>query len=352
MRNAPVLALCFMILLSSCTTAQKETAPAQTGPPAITESYITRWDQNDNIDSPAVWHGPGNRHWLIATAKTSDALVVYNAVDGHELHRVGGPGNGPGQFERPNGIAVVDDHVLVVERDNHRVQVLKLPELTSIGSFGSESLVRPYGLYAESSGNTWTVFVTDNYETADERIPDPGALGERVKKFTVSLTNDRLESTLDISFGATTGKGVLYVVESIWGDPVSRRLCIADEHETERCVKVYTYDGEFTGLTAASGLIENECEGIVLYERGNGGYWVVTDQGRQSNVFYVLDRDSFSLLGSFTGSHTANTDGIALSNSPLGPFSSGAFFAVHDDGGVSAFSWQTIADSLGLALSH
>ena len=78
----------------------------------------------------------------------------------------------------------------------------------------------------------------------------------------------------------------------------------------------------------------------------------VTDQGHQSNVFYVLDRDSFSLLGSFTGSHTVNTDGIALSNSPFGSFSSGAFFAVHDDGGVSAFSWQTIADSLGLALPH
>jgi len=32
----------------------------------------------------------------------------------------------------------------------------------------------------------------------------------------------------------------------------------------------------------------------------------------------------------------------------FGPFSTGAFYAVHDDGNVAAFSWTAIAGALGL----
>ncbi|HST60286.1 MAG TPA: hypothetical protein VLK84_16385 [Longimicrobium sp.] len=43
-----------------------------------------------------------------------------------------------------------------------------------------------------------------------------------------------------------------------------------------------------------------------------------------------------------------NTDGVALTQTGFGPFPASAFYAVHDDGNVAAFSWSAIADALGL----
>lgn len=90
-------------------------------------------------------------------------------------------------------------------------------------------------------------------------------------------------------------------------------------------------------------------EGIALYQCGNGaGYWIVTDQGETVNTFHVLDRSSFEHVGSFTGAQTRLTDGVALTQERFGPFPAGVFYASHQDGAVSAFSWHDIAAALRL----
>ena len=52
--------------------------------------------------------------------------------------------------------------------------------------------------------------------------------------------------------------------------------------------------------------------------------------------------------GAFSGAVTANTDGVALTGRSFGPFSRGAFYAVHDDGNVAAFDLAEIVRALGL----
>src|SRR3546814_3545447 len=78
---------------------------------------------DDNIDSPAAWAAPDGRVLVIATAKATDRLVVYDGATGETLRHVGRSGAGEGEFDRPNGVAVVDELLFVVERDNRRVQV-------------------------------------------------------------------------------------------------------------------------------------------------------------------------------------------------------------------------------------
>src|SRR5690606_15312811 len=113
--------------------------------PVVREAFQLPLDVSAELDSPTVWHGPDGQHWLLITAKEANAVLINDAATGAALGRVGQPGTGPGQFAYPNGIAVLDDILLVVERDNHRVQVLTLPDLVSVGSFGSDELLRPYG---------------------------------------------------------------------------------------------------------------------------------------------------------------------------------------------------------------
>lgn len=320
----------------------------------IDEAFVTARDTADNVDSPAVWHGPDGQHWLLTTAKEGDVVRVFDAVTGDSLRRVGGSGAAPGAMDRPNGIAVVDDLLLVVERNNRRVQGFALPSFAPLGTFGQQHLRRPYGLTVVPQGGpddeqtAYTVYVTDAYEAPDESVPPLGELGERVKQYRLTLPGDTLQAELVRSFGDTTGTGVLKAVESIWADPENDRLLIAEEREGESQIKVYDLNGRFRNETIPTRFFPHEAEGIVLYRCDAGGYWITTDQSETGNTFHIFDRADLAYRGSFRGQTVSNTDGIAVTERAFGSFPRGALYAVHNDGNTGVFSWALIADALRL----
>jgi 3-phytase len=170
-----------------------------------------------------------------------------------------------------------------------------------------------------------------------------------VRQFRVAVGARSLQAEPLGAFGDTAGPGRLKFVESIAADVPNNRLLIAEELETESHIKVYTLDGKFTGQIIDSGLFPNQAEGIILYACGDtAGYWIATDQGMATNTFHVFDRQSLAHVGSFQGEATLTTDGIALTQRGFADFPSGAFYAVHNDGNVAAFSWAAIADALQL----
>ena len=327
--------------------------PIVAGLVTVKERYSTMRDEQDNVDSPAIWHGPNGEHWLIATAKYTDTLLVHNAVDGKLLRRFGEFGSEPGQLDRPNGVFVIDDLLWVVERDNRRVQVLRLPGFESLLSFGADGdlpLRKPYGLWVHRlAADDYRVYVTDSYETADEQIPLPEELDQRVRPYRVQMTGAP-KVTAEAAFGDTAGRGMLRIVESIWGDPATGNLMVADEEEyLERNVKVYGLDGKFRGQRMGGGVFHFQAEGLALYTCADGsGWWFATDQGKQENYFHVFERRSLEYFGSFTGTQTLNTDGIWLTQTALPGFAQGAFFAVHDDGNVAAFDLGEVLSALQL----
>jgi 3-phytase len=262
------------------------------------------------------------------------------------LRTVGGRGRGQREFLRPNGVAVADDLLFVVERDNRRVQVLHLPSLEHVMYFGTAELVKPYGIaLLRRSPHVLEVFITDDYRGFLGRTPADRRLGARIKHFRIS-TGTRAAHLVQ-AFGAVTGAGRLRQVESIAVDPDNGLLLIADEEALD--IKIYDADGRFTGRTIGGDVLKHEPEGIVLYACPEGaGYWIVADQHRRDNRFLVFDRSSLTLRGAFTGHQVTNTDGVALVQSSVGAMSAGAFYAVHDDSAVGAFSWTAIATALGL----
>ena len=316
----------------------------------VRETFVTPFDTADNVDGPSVWHGPAGQHWLLSTAKSTDVVLVHDAATGAPIRRVGGPGTVPGRLARPNGITVIGDVLLVVERDNHRVQGFRLPDFAPLGTFGDTLLRLPYGIasYAEAAG-THMVYVTDNYERPDGSVPRDRELGARVKQFRVSLGGGALRAAHVRSFGDTAGPGVLRVVESIMPDAANDRLLIAEETETDSHVKVYDLAGRFTGRVFGRGHFPQQAEGIALYACGDGaGYWITTDQGDDVNTYHVFDRVSLEHVAAFGGERIRRTDGVALTQTGFGPFPAGAFYASHLDGSVGALSWAAIAEAAGL----
>jgi 3-phytase len=325
----------------------------------VEESYVTTRDPSMDIDSVATHQGTDGATWLFATAKQANVVRIYDASTGEVLRDFGGTGENSGQFRRPNGIVAIDGMLVIVERDNHRIQVLNLPELEPIAVFGEDLLIRPYGAYVQETGaSRYRLFVTDNYETPDERVPPEQELDRRVQVWDLDIGRDPDGTVRSVAaarmqtFGETSGPGVLRVVESLWGDPDQDRLMVAEEDPAGgRVLKVYSLDGRFSGTIVGDGIFRVQPEGIALYECGGDGYWITTDQGRERNVFHLFDRRSLAHVGAFSGITTLNTDGIWLARDPLPGFPAGALFAVHDDQAVAAFDWQAIATALDLPAS-
>ncbi|MFL6588395.1 MAG: phytase [Luteimonas sp.] len=351
------------VLLAGCTTSSpRPTSPEAhagtdveaAGRPVIVEAWRSSAHAGDELDSLATWPTPEGGTWLIATAKRTHQLRVFDADTGAMLRTVGARGAMPGQFDRPNGIAVHGDLVFVAERDNHRVQVFSLPGFTPLAAFGADDLRSPYGLWVhETAPDAFDVYVTDSFmDGADHKqVPDFARLDQRVRRYRFEAHDGGAPKVTALgSFGATDAQTALRIVESIAGDAAHDQLLIADEDLRHNAtVHVYTLEGASTGRALPAGTFDAEPEGIALWSCSvDGGYWIVADQLRPRTVFRVFDRAQLTPAGSFTGAHVAATDGIALHPSPTARFPAGALFAVDDDASVVAFDLREVATALQL----
>lgn len=363
MRPHPVSVLfSAALVLSGCASrpalAPVAVAAAPSARPVIEavvpERYVSPSLAGDELDSLATWPTTDGGLWLVATAKSTHRLVVFDAATGERLHTVGGKGTGPGEFLRPNGIAAWGDHLFVVERDGRRVQVLRLPAFEPVGSFGAEALRSPYGVWLrEVAPGEIEAYVTDSYMQG-RVVPPAEDLDERIRRYRVSFgaRGGMVARELD-AFG-DTGHGALHMVESLAGDPVTQVLLVADEFPpAASTLRVYALDGTYAGsdVTTAFGA---EAEGVALWDCGIGddgapaGYWIAADQLQPTTRFHVFDRVTLAPVGTFSGGTVAWTDGIAVHAAAAPGFPHGALFAVHDDRSVAAFDLGGIARALGL----
>lgn len=338
--------------------AQAVQRTTQTTPQVVRvpERYVSVPMPTDELDSLATWTGADGKTWLIGSGKASHRLSVFDASTGRLLRQVGEPGVQPGQFRRPNGLAVSGNLLFVAERDNHRVQVLRLPDFTALGVFGADELRAPYGLWVERRPDTsMQVFVTDNFMYGQQHdvLPQWEELARRVHRFEVSMgTDNALQVRALGSFGDTSERNALRIVESIAGDQHHQRLLIADEATgdgRESTLRQYGTDGRFSGHSTPAGSFAAQAEGIGLWACSDTtGYWIASDQLRPRTRFHLFDRNNLRRIGSFEGDRVANTDGIALHAAALPGYPAGALFAVDDDQAVAAFDLADVVAALQL----
>ena len=306
--------------------------------------------EGKDVDSLAFWAGPEGPPWLLVTQKDLSYILVLDATTGELLDTVGGMGEELGKFNRPNGLAVVDDLVLAVERDSRRVQVLRLPDFEPLGTFGEDVLQFPYGVAVDRPGEWYEAYVTDSFDSPEHEPPTPETAANRVRHFRFRSTEKGLETELVRSFGEPTGPGALYRVESLVIDRPLGRLYLADESRQRLNLKAYSLEGEFLGKTFGDGVHYREPEGIVLLacgpEEKREGFLIVADQTQPSR-FLVYGRQDLDFLGGFTGEPTIDiTDGIAFTSmSGVGP--GGMFYATHHDVQVIGYRWPDVAEAMG-----
>lgn len=328
--------------------------PPRPSPVVVAEAFVSAESPTrDELDSLATWRHPDGTAWLIATAKSSHRLVVFDADTGARLREFGEKGSGPGQFKRPNGIAVHGDRLLVVERDNRRVQVLTLPDFRPLGSFGDTELRAPYGLWLNPQRDgSVDAYVTDNFMLGErfDVLPPLEQLDQRVRRYRLRFDAEgRFAAESQGHFGDTGEADALRIVESIAGDAAHDRLLIADEYRPQSTLREYTLAGRATGRQIPEDTFSFEAEGVSLWTcKRDKGYWVSVDQLSPLTVFHMFDRKTLTRVGSITGRTIAATDGITLRTAASKRFPKGALFAVHQDKAVAAFDLRDIAKALKL----
>jgi len=321
----------------------------------VKEAFLTPPTPEDNIDSPASWIQDGKR-MLVASAKATDRLVVYDGDNGRRLRTVGGPGTGPGQLGRPNGVATIDDRYLfVVERDNRRVQMFSLPDFVPLLSFGQDGLQQPYGLWVRHRGQGYEVLVSDAYMAGedaqgDDIVPPLDQLDRRFRRYEVVQAANGWSARAAGTFGDTSAAGAIRVPESLFGDEAHDRLLVAEEDvPTGTRLREYDLQGRYRGRDVGASQYRAQAEGIALLRCADGsGWWVGSDQFADRTVFHLFDRRSLAHAGSFAGEVTGLTDGIWLDERGDARFPQGVLYASHLDLGVAAFDWRDIAAALKL----
>ncbi len=312
----------------------------------------------DAADDPAIWIHPTDPalSTIIGTDKTS-GLVVYN-LDGSILQAV--------DIGRVNNVDLRYNFMLngapvaVVATTNRTTNSLDLftvnvetRQLEAASSRLIESAVEEvYGICMYVSPTTAKHFVFVNSADTGE-----------VEQYELTATAD---GTIDAQVVRT------FVVGS------QTEGCVVDDANAvlyigEEGVGFYRYGAEATDddsrteidNTALDGNLTADVEGITLYPTADGGgYLIVSSQG--SSEFAVYERLGDNVfIGKFTiiesdgtGDGVSGTDGIDVTNFPLGAdFPDGVFIAQDDlnidpddNQNFKLVSWRRIADALGLVV--
>lgn len=364
MRIPPSPACLLVLSLAACAShPAASAAPASAAatipvaaPEVLTvpESFVSAETPEEELDSAATWTAPDGHTWVIVTGKSTHRLDVYDGDNGQRLREVGGEGTAPGRFDRPNGIAVAGDKLFVVERDNHRVQVLSLPDFAPVGTFGEHELRSPYGVWInETEPGELEVYITDSfmYGKHYDVVPPFAELDQRVRRFRVQFDQDgKLMANDGGAFGDTREEFALRMVESIAGDARNDRLLVADEDTRHlSTLREYSFSGKFTGRSLPQDSFGAQAEGVALWTCPDGsGYWIAVDQLAPLTIFHLFDRTTLAPVGSFSGKVTSHTDGVAL-HGPTARFPGGVLYAVHDDKALAGFDLRDVARTLRIA---
>ena len=307
-----------------------------------------------DTDSLAACSLPDGRTLVFASEKKANRVDVFDALTGKLIAVIGKPGAGVGEFAYPNGVIVASfavgkgeqgsektrAAVLIVERDNARVQAFWADTLKPAGVFGMGKLNKPYGGAISYRDGAVYLYVTDT-ECAPERT---------VSVFRLTCDGERVAGEFVRSFGDASGPGQIHEAESIAVDDKLGRVLLCDEDETQADVKVYTTEGSFTGVTFGKGDIRREPEGVVVLDQPGAGVVILTDQRQEISVWNVYDRKTYQRITVFTGDPLiSNTDGICVHAGPVGQHKRGLFLAVNNDLDVRAYPLDTILTTIEAA---
>ena len=237
---------------------------------------------NYNVDSIAVI----NNHVLV-TSKEKHLILILDNSTGRLIEKWYG-------FNRPNGILAFDKYVLIIERDNTRVQLFEYPTKKLLDTWGNGILKKPYGGTFKKLNNGYQILVTDDTTKTIYSI---------IYKFKDGvLTRDSSNIWKKLSFATK--------LESLYYDSSKDILLVADE--AREIVLIYDFKSKSIIDNFGERILTGEPEGISKWKE----YYIITNQSKSDNKFYIINQD-FDIVHILKINGVSNTDGICVNNDYL-----------------------------------
>ena len=314
----------------------------------------------DTADDSAIWIHPTDASLsLVIGDDKSGGLMVYG-LDGKEVQYVDGTDydnvdlryNFPlsGQF----GDGTPHQRVALVgvgDETNNQIDFFKVNpgtrRLEAAGSVATANGLVPYGgcmYHSPSSGKYYYFVNAKSGVTQQWELRDDGAGG--------------VAGTLAREFDVGSQ------VEGCVADDVLAKFYIGEE-----AVGVWKYGAEpgdgstrtQVDRTGTGGHLTADVEGMGIYYRADGGgYLLVSNQGSSTIGIYAREGTNafvgvFNIVANGTIDAVSGTDGLDVTNFPLGSSFSSGLFVAHDtsnSGGTASnqkyVPWQSIAAAFGL----
>ena len=311
----------------------------------------------DTADDSVIWIHPTDPSLSLVIGDNKDGGLMVWGLDGKQLQYVNGTlynnidlrYNFPLSGSFSNGTS--HTHVALVgvgDEGNSETDFFKVNPVTRrlepAGSVRTQSLL-PYGscMYHSPISGKYYYFVNAK-SGGVEQFELSGATGtvtgQMVRTFDVGTQTEGCVADDEL--------GHLYIGEELAG--------------------VWKYGAEpGAGSTrtqvdaAGAGRLVADVEGVsIYYQSGGTGYLIVSSQGNSTFAVYTRE-GSNSYLGSFdvgangTIDDVSGTDGIDVTNFPLGPAFPNGMLVVHDNANSGAAAsnqkfvrWESVANALGL----
>ncbi|MDW8171651.1 MAG: phytase [Anaerolineae bacterium] len=329
--------------------------------PAVTVTAVLETEpvaaETDAADDPAIWIHPSDTalSTIIGTDKRN-GLVVYN-LDGSILQEVtiGRVNNVDLRYNFPLG----DERVALVGATNRTDSSLVLyavdPATRTLRDVADQPIISSveevYGfcMYVSPRDGAYYAFINSaDTGEVEQYLLKPTERGtvsaEVVRTFVVGSQTEGCAVDDEL--------GVLYIGEEavgIWrygaepGDSEERRLVDGT--------------GDASNLTA-------DVEGVAIYYGSNGsGYLIVSSQGSDEFALYERGGDNafiglFRVIESETADAVSGTDGLDVTNFPLGEAFPGGLLVVQDDLNLNPraaqnfklVDWRVVAEAFGLVV--
>ncbi|MCY3838370.1 MAG: phytase [Gammaproteobacteria bacterium] len=308
-------------------------------PPRVeTEPVPSR---GDAADDPAIWTHPEapERSLVVATDKRS-GLVVYDLA-GKQVQYL--PAGNLNNVDLRTGAWGRDDLTVAVAsaREPNEIVILELEHDTGrlrVVGRGEPVVDEPYGIcmYLDDRHRPWVVLNSKDGLFVQFELREDYSVAE-VRRW---RTETQPEGCV-----ANDENGLLYVGEEGYG---VWRL----DADPGRPAQLASF------AAIEDGVLTADVEGLALYRTKGMHYLVVSSQG--DNSYAVYDAVSATHLGSFrVGDHpqideTSDTDGIAVTSTPLPGFPEGLLVVQDGDNpganqNFKLVSWADVRRTLGTA---
>lgn len=321
----------------------------------------------DAADDPAIWIHPSDpaQSTIIGTDKRG-GIAVYG-LDGRQIqYRADGKMN---NVDLRYNFSLANQRIALVTATNqsgNSIAVYRVnPDTRQLENVAARTIsagMNVYGtcMYRSPRTGKYYVFVTKS----PYPLNDPKANSGEVRQFELFDRGGKVDARQVRSFKVGSDS------EGCVADDVTGRLYVAETR-----IGIWEYGaepGDGSARTSVArvgdGHLERELEGLALYYTGqNTGYLIASEQCCAKFAMYRRE-GSHAFVGHFAIKensaagidNVSGTDGIDVTNFPLGSSFSGGMFVAHDtknDPGASSYTnfklvpWESIAQAFAPPLT-